>query len=81
MVMALSSMSLDLVPGELVDEADLVGVHEAGIAHHIAAVGEVDGEHGAAAVGDGGRAMVVQVLVALRRGRAHRGRGSSLQGA
>ncbi len=35
---------LDLVPGELVDEADLVGVHEAGVAHHVAAVGEVDGE-------------------------------------
>ena len=36
---------LDLVPGELVDEADLIGVHEAGVAHHVAAVGEVDGEH------------------------------------
>ena len=59
---------LDLVPGELVDEADLVGVHEAGIAHHVAAVGEVDGEHRAAAVSDGGRAVVVQLLVAFAVG-------------
>ena len=56
---------LDFVPGELVDEADLVGVHEAGIAHHVAAVGEVDGEHRAAAVGDGGGAVVVQLLVVV----------------
>ena len=56
---------LDLVPRELVDEADLVGVHEAGIAHHVAAVGEVDGEDGAAAVGDGGGAVVVQLLVVV----------------
>ena len=56
---------LDLVPGEFVDEADLVGVHEAGIAHHVAAVGEVDGEHRAAAVGDGGGAVVVELLVVV----------------
>jgi hypothetical protein len=48
-----------------VDEADLVGVHEAGVAHHVAAVGEVDGEHRAAAVGDGGRPVVVQLLVVV----------------
>ena len=59
---------LDLVPGELVDEANLVGVHEAGIAHHVAAVGEVDGEHRAAAVGHGRCAVVVQLLVALAVG-------------
>ncbi len=56
---------LDLVPRELVDEADLVGVHEAGVAHHVAAVGEVDGEDRAAAVGDGGGAVVVQLLVVV----------------
>ena len=59
---------LDLVPGELVDEADLVGVHEAGIAHHVAAVGQVDGQHRAAAVGHGRGAVVVQVLVAFAVG-------------
>ncbi len=56
---------LDLVPGEFVDEADLVGVHEAGVAHHVAAVGEVDGENRAAAVGDGGGAVVVELLVVV----------------
>ena len=50
MVMALSSIGLDFFPGQFVDEADLVGVHEAGIAHHVAAVGEVDGQHRSAAV-------------------------------
>ena len=50
------------------DEADLVGVHEAGVAHHVAAVGEVDGEHRAAAVGDGRGAVVVEVLVAFAVG-------------
>ncbi len=68
---------LDLVPGKLVDEADLVGVHEAGIAHHVAAVGEVDGEHRAAAVGDGGGAVVVEVLVAFAVG-AHIAAGEAL---
>ena len=33
---------LDLVEGKLVDEADLVGIHEAGIAHHVAAVRQVN---------------------------------------
>ncbi len=56
---------LDLVPCELVDEADLVGVHEAGVAHHVAAVGQVDGEDRAAAVGDGGGAVVVELLVVV----------------
>ena len=56
---------LDLVPREFVDEANLVGVHEAGIAHHVAAVGEIDGENRTAAVGDGGRAVVVQLLIVV----------------
>ena len=51
---------LDLVPLELVDVADLVGVHEARVAHHVAAVGQVDREHGAAAVLDRRGAVVVQ---------------------
>jgi hypothetical protein len=46
-----------------VDVADLVRVHETGIAHHVAAIGEIDGEHGAAAILYGGRAVVMQMLV------------------
>ena len=56
---------LDLFPREFVDEADLVGVHEAGVAHHVAAVGEIDGEDRAAAVGDGRGAVVVQLFVVV----------------
>ena len=47
------------------DEADLVGVHEAGVAHHVAAVGEVDGEDRAAAVLDRRAAVVVELLVVV----------------
>ena len=49
------------------DVADLVGVHEAGIAHHVAAIGEVDGENGAAAVANGGRAVLVEIFVVVSR--------------
>ena len=56
---------LDLVPRKLVDEADLVGVHEAGIAHHVAAIGEVDGQHGPTTVGHRGSTVVVQFLVVV----------------
>ncbi len=52
----------DLVPGELVDVADLVGVHEARVAHHVAAVGQVDREHRAAPVLDGAGAVVVDAV-------------------
>ena len=45
---------------------DLVGVHEARIAHHVAAVRQIDGEHAAAAVGDGAGAVVVQLFVVVR---------------
>ena len=47
-------------------KADLVGVHEAGVAHHVAAVGQVDGQHRAASVGHGGGAVVVQARVVVR---------------
>ena len=47
------------------DKSHLVGVHEAGIAHHIAAVGEVNGQHGPAAVLDGTRAVVVQRFIVV----------------
>jgi hypothetical protein len=48
-----------------VDEADLVGVHEARIAHHVAAVGQVHGEDRAAAVLDGAAAVVVELVVVV----------------
>ena len=51
---------LDFVQRQLVDVADLIGVHEARVAHHVAAVGQVDREHRAAAVLDRRRAVVVQ---------------------
>ncbi len=68
---------LDVFPGQLVDEPDLVGVHEARIAHHVAAVGQVDGEHRAAAVRDGAGAVVVQRARRCARGCRGRGRLSS----
>ena len=36
---------LDVIPRQLMDKANLVGVHEAGVAHHIAAIGQIDREH------------------------------------
>src|SRR5579859_7531255 len=56
----------DFVPAQFVDVANLVGVHEAGIAHHVAAVGEVDGEHGAAAIAHVRRAVLVQAFIVVR---------------
>src|SRR5690606_2235087 len=56
---------LDVLPLELVHEPDLVGVHEARVAHHVAAVGEVDREDRAAPVLDRRGA----VLAELRLGR------------
>ena len=66
MVMALSSIVLDIVPGQFVHEAHLVGVHEARVAHHVAAVGQVDGQHRAAPMRDGAGAVFVQRGVVVR---------------
>ena len=41
----------------------LIRIHKTGIAHHIAAVGEIDGQHRTAAVRDGGRAMPMQAFI------------------
>jgi len=49
------------------DVANLVGVHEAWIAHHVAAIGEVNGEDGAAAVTDVRRTNLVKAFVVVRR--------------
>ena len=50
---------------QLMDEADLVGIHEARVAHHVAAVREIDGQNRAAAVLDGAGAVVVELLVVV----------------
>ncbi len=57
---------LDLFPRQLVDKANLVGIHEAGIAHHVAAVGQIDRQNRATSVGHGRGAVVVQLFVVVR---------------
>ena len=47
-------------------ESNLVGVHETGIAHHVAAVGEVDCQYRSTAVLDCRGAVVVELFVAVR---------------
>ena len=47
-------------------KADLVRVHKAGIAHHVAAVGQVNRQHRPTAVGHCRGAVVVQTLVVMR---------------
>jgi hypothetical protein len=51
---------LDFGQRELVHVTDLVRVHEARVAHHVAAVGQVDRQHRAASVFDRRRPVVVQ---------------------
>src|SRR6478735_1735445 len=51
---------LDVHPRELMDEAYLIGVHEAGITHHVAAVGQVDREHRTSTVLDGRATVIAQ---------------------
>ena len=45
--------------------AHLVGVHEARITHHVAAVGKVHGKDGPTAITDRAGAVVVEVLVVV----------------
>ena len=47
--------------------AHLVGIHETGIAHHVAAVREIDGQNSAAAVPDRAAAVIVKVLIGVGR--------------
>ena len=54
---------LDLFPRQLVHKANLVRIHEAGIAHHVAAVGQIDRQHRSAPVRHRRGAVVVQLLV------------------
>ena len=53
----------DFAPLQFMDKAHLVGIHEAGIAHHITAVGQIDREHRTASMLDGTGPVVVQIFV------------------
>src|SRR5688500_14379669 len=55
----------DLVHAQFVNETDLVRVHEAWVAHHVAAVSKVNGQHCPATVLDGARTVIVQLLVVV----------------
>jgi hypothetical protein len=50
-----------------VDEADLVSIHEAWIAHHVAAVREINREHRSAAILYSRGTMVMEFLVVVRQ--------------
>ena len=56
----------DVFPAQLMDVAHLVGVHEAWVAHHVAAVGQVHGEHGAPSIADGAGPVIVQRGIGVR---------------
>ena len=57
---------LNLFPAQLMNVAHLVRVHEAGIAHHVAAIRQIDGQHRSAAVPHRARSVLVQPLVVVR---------------
>ena len=71
---------LHVVEGELVDVAHLVGVHEARVAHHVAAVGQVHREHRAAAVADARGAVAVDGRVPRACGSRGPGSGARSRG-
>jgi hypothetical protein len=48
-----------------VDEANLVGVHEARVAHHVAAIRQVDSQHCAATILNRAGTVIVQLLVVV----------------
>ena len=58
---------LDFFPGQLMDESHLVGVHEAGIAHHVAAIRQINRQHRPAPVLHRGRSVMMKLLVVMRR--------------
>src|SRR5881394_1852141 len=47
-------------------EANLVGIHETWIAHHVAAISEVDRENCAPSVADRAMAVIVKRFIAVR---------------
>jgi hypothetical protein len=48
------------------NKANLIGIHEAGVAHHVAPVSQVNRQYCAAAILDRARSMVVKLFVAVR---------------
>src|SRR5215472_541793 len=53
------------IPVQLVDESDLIGIHEAWITHHVAAIGEIDSQHRATAILNRTAAVMVQHFIAM----------------
>src|SRR5271156_1219577 len=58
---------LTFFPVQFVNVDNLVRVHEAGIPQYVAAVGQVHGEHGAAAVANSARTVPMHVFIVVRR--------------
>ncbi len=56
----------DILHRKLVNETDLVRVHKARIAHHVAAVGQIDRQNRSAAVLDRRCAVIVELFVIVR---------------
>ena len=58
---------LNFVPGQLVNVTHLVCIHKARIAHHVAAIGEIDSQNRAPAISNRARPMLMQALIVMRR--------------
>src|SRR5215831_3192613 len=55
----------DILHAQLMYEPNLVRIHETGITHHVAAVGEVDRQDSTSAILDGAGAVIVKLLVVM----------------
>src|SRR6516225_6574591 len=58
---------LDLIPRQFMDVTDLVRIHETWIAHHVAAIRQINCQNRSASVLNGAAAVVVKALVGMRR--------------
>ncbi len=57
---------LNLVHSKFVYKTNLVGVHEAGITHHVAAVRKIDSKHRPSTIPDRAGSVIVESLVVVR---------------
>ena len=55
----------DVFPGQFVHEPHLVRIHEAGVAHHVAAICQIHGQYRTAAMLDRARSMVVKAFIVV----------------
>src|SRR5262249_28982325 len=53
----------DLIHTEFMDKPNLVGVHEAWVTHHVAPVGQINGQHCATAILNRARTMIVEFFI------------------